>query len=84
MKCKFVNQADASLKTCQISYGPEISCRNLSHHSQGNPTTASTVEINLPRDEIKAGGGVFCYTVTANSGTKEVLISGLFSTGIHI
>ena len=84
VKCKFLNERDASVKSCEINYWQGETCLNSSGSQQshfGNPTIADTVIINLPQLYFQQDHSVYCYILTAKNQTYKISVSGKFNSG---
>ena len=84
MSCKFLNERDASVKSCEITYWEGETCLKFSGSRQshfGNPTVADTVVINLPQLYFQQDHSVYCYTLMAKNQTYKISVSGKFTSG---
>ena len=66
--CRFLNELDASTKSCVVMYGR---CgQELDQTRQGNSTIEAPNTISLPVDSNR----IDCYAVTANSGSLTIIV----------
>ena len=77
ISCVFLNQSDASEKTCCVTYGP---C-DQPHRRSGQACSKDT-SYNIQLEV--ADQSRYCYTVTASNKSHTVKVEGTFTLGIII
>ena len=73
--CEFLNQSDASEKTCCVTYGP-CDQPDLRSRLTCNKDTSYNIQLEV------ADRSRYCYTITASNKSHIVKVEGTFTLGI--
>ena len=71
--CAFLNQLDASEKTCSVEYGLMISGEAINISDSANTTTNNSVSLELRLDNTVSN---YPFIVTASNDTYTVVVEG--------
>ena len=81
--CVFLNQLDATVKSCSVTYGPcqQETTKNVT----SDPTDGDTVSVMVQElENCNSSTRALCYTVTATNGSYTIEVEGRFGEYIAI